>query len=193
MLSRRTKSPAQLDREIAEALARSHPQRRWHHATMEGSGSEGSGAWDVAMDAILENNPSKAAQVVKQIYAEHGRSTSPTSGFSRAVAERASTDPTEWLQIFDRLKPGQIVYIAMTAVMGSGRGAESGNYYPHKVGRRSKSKKPRWWSEALGLEPVDGSKVPDFAKYKLWKRKDGDSISMSHGDMAVDIKGIYAP
>lgn len=170
---------------------------------MEGVGS--AGAWDVAMDAILENDPNKAAQIVKQIYAEHGQAPSPTPGFSLAVAEKASTDPAEWSQIFDRLKPGQIVYIAMSSVMGSGRGAESGNYYPHKVGRRSKSKKPRWWSEAVGLEPVDGSKVPDFAKYKLWKRaSSADSrgfaegfapkdISMSHGDMAVFIKGIYAP
>lgn len=82
----------------------------------------------------------------------------------------------------------------MTAVMGGGR-AGSGDYYPHKVGRRSKSKSPRWWTEAVSLEPADGSKVPkvpSFAKYKLWKRKGGD-ISMSHGDMAVMLKGIYAP
>jgi hypothetical protein len=104
-----------------------------------------------------------------------------------------SQDPAEWPRIFDNLKPGQIVYIAMTAVMGGGR-ASSGEYYPHKVGRRSKSKSPRWWSEAVSLEslePAVGSKAPSFAKYKLWKSKNGD-ISMSHGDMAVMLKGIYA-
>lgn len=163
-----------------------HPARR-HHATRQA----GADAWDVAMDAILQNDPNKAAQIVKQIRAEQGSTMTVTPEFSNAIAERASTDPVELSQIFDNLKPGQIIYIAMTAVMGGGR-AGSGAYYPHKVGRRSKSKKPRWWSEAMGLEPVDGSKVPDFAKYKLWKRANGD-ISMSHGDMAVMLKGIYAP
>lgn len=107
------------------------------------------------------------------------------------IAANASTDPAEWEAIFDRLRPGQIVFIAMTSVMGMGR-AESGAYHPHKVGRKSKSKVPRWWSEAVSLERADGSKSPSYAKYKLWKRKDG-SISMSHGDMAVTMKGIYAP
>ena len=107
------------------------------------------------------------------------------------IAAKASTDPAEWSAIFDRLRPGQIIYIAMTAVMGGGR-ASSGGYFPHKVGRRSKSKVPRWWTEAIGLEPADGSKAHSFAKYKLWKRKSGD-ISMSAGDMSVMLKGIYAP
>jgi hypothetical protein len=109
-----------------------------------------------------------------------------------SLAALASTDPGEWTAIFDRLKPGQIIYIAMTSVMGMGR-ADSGGYFPHKVGRRSKStKSTSWWSEAVSLDPADGSKAGSFAKYKLWKRKDG-KISMSHGDMATMIKGIYAP
>lgn len=112
-------------------------------------------------------------------------------GSASDIAANASTDPATWTAIFDRLKPGQIIYIAMTSVMGMGR-AESGGYFPHKVGRRSKAKSPRWWSEAISLEPADGRKVPSFAKYKLWKGKDG-KISMSHGDMAVMLKGIYAP
>jgi hypothetical protein len=107
------------------------------------------------------------------------------------IASKASTDPAEWSAIFDRLRPGQTIYIAMTSVMGMSR-AESGAYVPHKVGRRSKSKVPRWWTEAIGLEPADGSKAHSFAKYKLWKRKDGN-VSMSSGDMAVMLKGIYAP
>jgi hypothetical protein len=107
------------------------------------------------------------------------------------IAAKASTDPAEWPQIFDRLRPGQTIYVAMTSVMGMRR-AESGGYFPHKVGRRSKSRTPRWWTEAITLLPADGSKAHKFAQYKLWKGKSGD-VSMSHGDMAVMLKGIYAP
>ena len=102
-----------------------------------------------------------------------------------------STDPAEWPQIFDRLRPGQTIYVAMTSVMGMSR-AESGSYVPYKVGRRSKARTPRWWTEAITLEPADGSRVPKFAQYRLWKGKSGD-ISMSHGDMAVMLKGLYVP
>jgi len=108
-----------------------------------------------------------------------------------SIAANASTDPSEWEAIFNRLRPGQFIFVAMTSVMGLGR-AEGGAFFPHMVGRRSKSKSPRWWSEAISLEPADGSKAASFAKYKLWKQKDG-RISMSHGDMAVTLKGIYAP
>jgi hypothetical protein len=171
------KPAAQLDREIAEFLA-------------SGGANPDAADWDVAMDAVLIGDRANAARIVRKLR------TAPTPGFLRAVAERGSTDPAEWPQIFDSLKPGQTVYIAMTAVMGSGRGPESGTYYPHKVGRRSVAKVPRWWSEAITLMPADGSKRSSFAGYKLWKGKGRETgepyVSMSSGDMGVTIKGIYA-
>lgn len=73
--------PAQLDREIAEALRsktrkasrkgsrelRTTAKRtpRMHHATVADS-------WDVAMDAILEHDPEKAHEIVERIRKEHG-------------------------------------------------------------------------------------------------------------------------
>ena len=107
------------------------------------------------------------------------------------IAARASRDPAEWPAIFDRLKPGQIVYLAITSVMGASR-AESGAYVAHKVGRRSKARRPQWWVESISLLPADGSKPHPFAQYKLTKRKSGE-ISASSGDMAVFLEGMYAP
>lgn len=98
------------------------------------------------------------------------------------------TDPSGWAAIFDALKPGQTIYISATSAMGHGR-TEGNAYMPHKVGRRSKAKRPGWWSEAISLEPASGKKVPTFAKYKLWKSKDG-RVSMSHGDMAIFLHGL---
>jgi len=60
------KSPAQLQREIDEALSRRSAPRH-HHATRKASAA----AWDVAMDAILENDPAKAARIVAAIRKEH--------------------------------------------------------------------------------------------------------------------------
>lgn len=65
----RTKSGAQLDREIAEALSRhsrGRPSR--HHARLKVAGD----AWDIVMDALLEHNPEKAAQIWRDLQKEHG-------------------------------------------------------------------------------------------------------------------------
>ena len=138
----------------------------------------------------MPNMPKTSAQLNREI-AEALSHPIGSADTASTISDKASTNPAEWSHIFDSLKPGQIVYISMSAVMGMSR-AESGDYHPHKVGRRSKAKRPQWWTEAIALEPADGRKVPSFAKYKLWKSKDG-RISMSHGDMAVTLKGIYAP
>ena len=65
-MSRKT-STAQLDREIAAALAqKSHSGR--HHARLKLSGD----AWDVVMDALLEHDPEKAAQIWRDLQKKHG-------------------------------------------------------------------------------------------------------------------------
>lgn len=66
------KSPAQLDAEIADFLSKS---------------TLGSASWDVAMDAILEHDPKRAAKIVQQIRDEHGVTASATPEFSKAVRE----------------------------------------------------------------------------------------------------------
>lgn len=71
------KTTAQLDREITDAL-RSRPRR--HHATMSDS-------WDVAMDALLEHDPRRAAQIVRQIREEHGVRVLEPPKFSEAVRD----------------------------------------------------------------------------------------------------------
>ena len=79
------KSTARLDREINEALSRrsrSNASRR-HHATQQ----VGADAWDVAMDAILEHNPKKAARIVQEIRETHGVMADPAPEFWRAVKE----------------------------------------------------------------------------------------------------------
>ena len=76
------KSPAQLDREIAEVLSGRASSAR-HHATRQ----IGSDVWDVAMDAILEHDPKRAARLVQAIRAEHGVTVDATPEFSKAVRE----------------------------------------------------------------------------------------------------------
>lgn len=62
----RMKSATQLDREIAAALARRSPRR--HHARLKISGD----VWDIVMDALLEHDPAKAAQIWCALKKEHG-------------------------------------------------------------------------------------------------------------------------
>jgi hypothetical protein len=95
-----------LDREIAESLARS----KRHHATKRDVSDD---AWEVAMDAILEHRPKKAAQIWKSIRDEHGFVTAPTSflaalhsvpedvfwKFQEYVAELQGRQPSLYSQI----------------------------------------------------------------------------------------------
>lgn len=78
---------AQLDREIAQALA-TKKRPRWHHATRYGQPYDD--AWDVAMDAILEHDPKRAAQIVQDIRAKHG-SYEPSTEFEKAL-DKAPAD-----------------------------------------------------------------------------------------------------
>lgn len=87
----RTKT-AQLDREIAEALARK-PGR--HHATVRArahSQYPGAEDWDVASDALLAGDASRAAQVVRALHKEPGRAREAgTPVFEEAIGEIAPT------------------------------------------------------------------------------------------------------
>lgn len=81
----RKKNGTQLQREIDAALARSkvpssQPTKR-HHATKREAGADD---WDVAMDAILENDAKRAAKIVHKIHEDHG-AASETPEFSRAL------------------------------------------------------------------------------------------------------------
>lgn len=61
------KAPAQLQREIDEALSRRSAPRH-HHATRQADAD----TWDVAIDALLEHKPERAAEVVATMRKEHG-------------------------------------------------------------------------------------------------------------------------
>lgn len=81
---RKRKSPAQLNREIAEALARRPPVKpRRHHASVQVVSP--ADTWDVAMDALLEHDPARAAEIVNRLKTEHGLSTEMTPAFSKAL------------------------------------------------------------------------------------------------------------
>jgi len=82
------KSAAQLDRDIHSFLQRkSSTKRRSAHSTV-GSGD----IWDVAMDALLEHDPTRAAEVVRSVKA---------STMSPAFAEALSHVPTATRQAFE--------------------------------------------------------------------------------------------
>ena len=68
------KSKAQLDREIAQALAKKPMRKHRHHATRRDDTSDD---WDVVMDAIMEENPKKAAKIAHNLRHEHGRVSIP--------------------------------------------------------------------------------------------------------------------
>lgn len=74
---RDAKTARQLDRDIAEALARS----RSHHATVADEQWEPFARpdWTVILDALLEHNPKKAAEVWHQMRKDEGDSPRPDS------------------------------------------------------------------------------------------------------------------
>ena len=89
VMPRAKKSSAQLDREIASALANKSRRRgpaaspggsrpRRYHATLRDE-------WDVARDAILEHEAARAAQIVRTIREEHGYATPTPTEFSDAT------------------------------------------------------------------------------------------------------------
>lgn len=96
----RRKSTGQLDREIAEVLARPKQARRYH-ATRQ----VGAEVWDVAMDAILEHDPQRAAQLVQAIRTEHGVTVDATPEFSKAVREAPGHVRQAFFEILEGREP----------------------------------------------------------------------------------------
>lgn len=75
------KSAAQLNREIAEALAKAPKRKRGHHVSRGVAADD----WDVAMDALIERDPKRAAEIVRKIREEHGATVNATEAFSDTV------------------------------------------------------------------------------------------------------------
>ena len=96
----RSKRAAQLDREIAVALAK--PRARRHHATMLETPDD---TWLVVMDALMGRDAQLAADVWNKLYAEEG-STIPPDRFTKALKSKGKTkiDKTV-LDQFKRLAP----------------------------------------------------------------------------------------
>lgn len=91
--------------------------------------------------------------------------------------------------LFDSLRPGQKISVAMTSVMGTSE-ATSGKPQDWIVGRRSKGRN----YETITLLPVDASWKPTkYNAFKLWKRENyqGEvTINASQGDMGLFLKSI---
>lgn len=101
----------------------------------------------------------------------------------------------DYVEVFDSLRPGQVIEVALKSVMGRGTMTD-GNFHEWRVGRKSRSKK--YNSETITLMPMDGSKPSKFNAFRLWKRsrrnhmtgEDTPGISASHGDMGIMIIGL---
>jgi len=87
----RKKTPAQLDREIAQAL-KPQSQRR-HHATVKD-------LWDVAMDAIMEGDAKRAAKIAKEAR-QQGR---PTDAFLSALHKAPRAVLAKYLTLVENKK-----------------------------------------------------------------------------------------
>jgi hypothetical protein len=105
----------------------------------------------------------------------------------KTASRTATRNPDDWAAIFDSLRPGQSVWVAMTSVMGMSTRTD-GTLQEWKVGRRSRSRK--YGTEAITLMPLDGTKLPPHAAYRLRKR--GDRVSASQGDMGLMLKALKA-
>ena len=108
---------------------------------------------------------------------------------------RESTNPEDLVAIFDSLKTGERIMVAMKAVMGMGS-RENGSYHPWIVGRRAMSRSGRV-SVTLMVPSEDGKPNKTRFRYALNKSKsrhsDGYTISASSGDMAMRLIGIRRP
>lgn len=85
------KSAKQIRREVDDFLrTHRHPSAR-HHASKATKKSapraHGADTWDVAMDALLEDDASRAARLVRTVRTEYGITVPPTKDFSRTVRE----------------------------------------------------------------------------------------------------------
>lgn len=106
-----------------------------------------------------------------------------TPDFAKA---HAATSPEAMSAIFDKLKPGQTVWMAFAAVMSTG----DKSFKPYTVGRRSFSKKYNYTTVSLlrsGQKSAGG-----MMKIALTRRGDGQ-VLVALGDMGATLLGLYVP
>lgn len=100
-------------------------------------------------------------------------------------SRRASTNPNDWPALFDSLRKGQLIQVAMTSVMGMSP-LFDGNLHTWEVGRKSISKK---WGVTTYMLNQPGERPPD-RRVAVTLRKRGDRVSAAWGDMAVMLKEL---
>ena len=105
------KTAAQLDREIAQALARRRPRRprrpHRHHAVMSASTTKPSDAWDVAMDAILEHDPKRAAQIAYDL--QQQGSSRPSASFTQQLQAAPTSVQESFQEHLDALETKRLL------------------------------------------------------------------------------------
>ncbi len=90
-------------------------------------------------------------------------------------------------KLFDGLKKGQVIRIAVTSCMGM----ETGELHERRVGRRSHSKK--YGVTSIRLDPMNGPPPPLCAAVTLRKRLDRHGevyVAAAHGNSALTIRNI---
>ena len=115
----------------------------------------------------------------------------PDSPLRRELLTVLASNQASWVAIFDSLRPGRKVQIAMTGVMTMDK-VTDGKFHEWIVNRRSFSKK--YNTETISLLHQDGSKPSKYNAYALRKRTDrmtGEGrVSASVGDMGLFLKGL---
>lgn len=137
---------------------RARSRGRRHHATIQESPPSTSDAWDVAMDALLERNPARAASIVK----EHGL-TKMTPAFSKALGkvpksvrnafEKATgltkeKEPPAAAVAFFRKHAGYSIASGETKAQGKTRGAKA-------LARAEMEAKARGWTVEWEDDPEE--------------------------------------
>jgi len=97
----------------------------------------------------------------------------------------AGKQASDYAAIFDALRPGQSVYVAVKSVMGMSD-VLNGKPMEWKVGRRSVSKK--YGVETIPLLPLDGSKPHKMNQILLLKR--GEKVSAALGNMWMELVSL---
>ena len=166
----RPKSPRLLDREIKKILAKPlkhaavQAEKPRHHATRQSSAD----TWDVAMDAILEQDAVRAAKIVKQT--RGGRATETTE-FSQALEAAPDTVRAKFLELTEpkSLKPSTSAVAFFRKHGGYAEGA----------GAKAKTRGARALAEAEALAAALGWNVEweDDPYFDKWWDNDEDAPS----------------
>lgn len=147
---RTRKTPARLDREIAHALAQRRSRSR-HHATLRDE-------WDVAMDAVLERDPERAAQIVRAIRAEHGGTAPEPAAFSDVVEAAPERVRRRFLELTEG-EEDSVFRDAEVAAMFERRGDSDESLTEAVLGDDTlytrRFRMPKWNREVTALDTSD--------------------------------------